>query len=215
MIDVKGDHRYLIQWVGPRLPGDQLSAYREYMAILTDHVYNPSEITRVTVMQGHEDDTLLKFFPNGFICHDGPYKPIAERLEQIKADGALYKIQGPFGETPQAIQQDQIICEKLNSNEAFFVVGKGGDSSWYWIGEGASPEETEYAKKLGGILAAGASVNTGFKEGEETDDFWEALGGKTKYSSIKEMGIPIGFEPRLFQISNSQGFVHMKEIYNF
>lgn len=215
MIDVKGDHRYLIQWVGPRLPGDQLSAYREYMAILTDHVYNPSEITRVTVMQGHEDDTLLKFFPNGFICHDGPYKPIAERLEQIKADGALYKIQGPFGETPQAIQQDQIICEKLNSNEAFFVVGKGGDSAWYWIGEGASPEETEYAKKLGGILAAGASVNTGFKEGEETDDFWEALGGKTKYSSIKEMGIPIGFEPRLFQISNSQGFVHMKEIYNF
>jgi len=26
----------------------------------------------VSVMQGHEDDTMLTFFPNGFVCHDGP-----------------------------------------------------------------------------------------------------------------------------------------------
>jgi len=51
---------------------------------------------------------------------------------------------------------------------------------------------------LGAILAPDASVNTGFKEGEETDEFWAALGGKTEYSSIKNMGIAPGFEPRLF-----------------
>jgi len=198
VIDVKGDHRYLIQWFGPRMAGDKQSEYREYMSILTDHVFNPSEITRVSVNQGHEDNTLLTFFPNGFICHDGAYRPIAERLEQIKTDGALYKIQGPFGETPQAIQQDQVLCEKLNSNEAFFVVAAGGDAAWYWLGEGASPEESEYAKKLGSILASGASVNSGFKEGEEVEEFWTALGGKTTYSSIKEMGIPLGFQTRLF-----------------
>lgn len=74
VIDVKGsNHRYLMQWCGPRLSGDQVSAFREYMAILTDHTFIPAEITRVTVMQGHEDDTLLRFFPNGFVCHDGPY----------------------------------------------------------------------------------------------------------------------------------------------
>jgi len=77
-----------------------VSEYREYLAILTNHVYIPSEVTRVSVMQGHEDDTLLTFFPNGFICHDGAYEPIAERIESLKTRGAMYKIQGPFGEKP-------------------------------------------------------------------------------------------------------------------
>jgi villin 1 len=104
-IDVKGEnHRYIIQWFGPRLTGDLVSKYRAYLDILTDHVLAPREITRVSVMQGHEDDTLLKFFPSGFMCHDGPYQVLEEKLNQIKSNGCLYKIQGPFGETPQAIQ---------------------------------------------------------------------------------------------------------------
>jgi gelsolin len=121
-----------------------------------------------------------------------------ERRNVIKEKGCLYKIQGPFGECPQAIEQDQIIASKLNSNEAFFNVAKGADACWYWAGEGATEEEGNYAKKLGAILAPDASVNTGFKEGDETDEFWAALGGKTEYSSIKSMGIAPGFEPRLF-----------------
>jgi hypothetical protein len=76
-IDVKGeDHRYLIQWIGPRLPGDETIKFRDYMAKLTDYIFSPNEVTRLSVSQGHEDDTVLKFFPNGFICHDGPYKPL-------------------------------------------------------------------------------------------------------------------------------------------
>ena len=72
MIDVKGEHhRYVIQWFGPRLPSDVQSDYRKYMDMVTNNILSPREITRITVMQGHEDDTLLNFFPNGFICHDG------------------------------------------------------------------------------------------------------------------------------------------------
>jgi len=67
---------------------------------LTNYVYIPSEITRTSVMQGHEDDTFLTFFPNGFICHDGAYEPIADRIEALKARGAMFKVQGPFGEKP-------------------------------------------------------------------------------------------------------------------
>lgn len=107
------------------------------------------------------------------------------------------------------------MAKNLNSNEAFFVVAKGGDAAFYWLGEGASEDESNYAKKLADILAPGASVKTGFKEGEESEEFWAALGGKTTYSSIKEMGIAPGFEARLFHCSTSQGYFHMKEIYNF
>lgn len=42
-IDVQGEsHRYLIQWIGPRLPGDKVSANREYMAKLTDYTFSPN-----------------------------------------------------------------------------------------------------------------------------------------------------------------------------
>jgi hypothetical protein len=46
----------------------------------------------------------LTFFPDGFICHDGDYMPIADKIAKIKEDGCMFKIQGPFGEKPQAIE---------------------------------------------------------------------------------------------------------------
>ena len=52
----------------------------------------PREITRISVQQGHEDDTLLTFFQNGFICHDGPYQKLVDRLTQIASDGTMYRI---------------------------------------------------------------------------------------------------------------------------
>lgn len=208
-------HRYIVQWFGPRLPSDQVSEHRSYISELTDGIFSPSEITRISVMQGHEDDTLLKFFPNGFICHDGAILDLAAQQAKLAESGALYRIQGPFGEQPQAIQQDKCICANLNSQEAYFVIAPGGQKCFYWIGEGASEDEAAYAQKLGDILCPGAPSKTGFKEGAETDDFWEALGGKTEYSSMKELGIAPGFEARMFNISNSQGYLHMKEVYNF
>jgi len=60
----------------------------------------PREITRISVQQGHEDDTLLTFFANGFICHDGPYQKLADRLAQVASAGTMYRVQGPFGEQP-------------------------------------------------------------------------------------------------------------------
>ena len=107
------------------------------------------------------------------------------------------------------------MCKNLNSNEAFVVVAKGGDAVFHWLGKGASDDEKAYAKSLGAIIAPSASVNTGFEEGSETDEFWAALGGKTEYASSKELGFAPGFEPRLFQITNSQGYMYMHEIYNF
>lgn len=79
MIDVQGtSHRYIIQWFGPRLPSDVQSNYRKFADILTGGVHQ-NDWTRTTVMQGHEDDTLLTFFPNGFVCHDGPRASMADR----------------------------------------------------------------------------------------------------------------------------------------
>lgn len=185
------------------------------MDILTENILSPREITRSTVLIGHEDDTFLAFFPAGFIVHKGNYMPIADRINQIKENGAMFRVQGPFGEKPQAIEQGSIECKHLNSNEAFFVVAKGGDAAWAWHGDGATQDEKNYASSLTEILTPGAAVKASIKEHEEPAEFWEALGGKSEYLSVKELSIAPGFEARLFQVSNSQGYMHMKEIYNF
>lgn len=94
MIDIKGErHRYIIQWYGKRVPTDIQMANRRYMDILTDGIFSPREITRVNVQHGHEDDTLLTFFDTGFIVHDGSRVPLGEKLAQIKAEGAMYRVQ--------------------------------------------------------------------------------------------------------------------------
>jgi len=62
------------------------------MDILTGGVFQPNLWTRVSVKQGHEDDTLLTFFKDGFVCHDGEYKPLAEAEKAITENGCLFKI---------------------------------------------------------------------------------------------------------------------------
>jgi len=52
-----------------------------------------------------------------------------------------------------------------------------------------------------------------FKEGAENGDFWIAIKGKGDYSKIKEqMAVSDGFEPRLFEVSNSSGYTFMKQV---
>ena len=48
VIDVQGDHRYCIQWFGPRTNQSDVAKYRNYVDILTDYTHASSEISRVT-----------------------------------------------------------------------------------------------------------------------------------------------------------------------
>lgn len=58
--------------------------------------------------------------------------------------------------------------------------------------------------------------HTEVEEGQEEEDFWTSFdGGKTEYSSLKELGFAPGFQPRLFQLSNASGYMTMKEIFNY
>lgn len=59
----------------------------------------------------------------------------------------------------------------------------------------------------------GAQVS--FSEGEEPEEFWDALGGKQEFMQYKACGIPADFEPRLFNVSNSGGYLFVKEIFGF
>jgi len=69
IIDLKGKkHRYVLMWMGPKLDAEQYSYTSKYMDIITNFE-NSSEITRSRVRKGHEEESLLSLFPNGFITY--------------------------------------------------------------------------------------------------------------------------------------------------
>ena len=84
-----------------------MSELTEYAVKHTDYVLTVYDETRLLVQQGHEDDTLLKFFDH-FIMHDGPHMNLEDLIDKIRTEGAMYRIQGLYGETPTATQQDKL-----------------------------------------------------------------------------------------------------------
>lgn len=109
---------------------------------------------------------------------------------------------GPYGESPQAIQQNLVQASNLNSGESFVLVSAGGSNVWSWHGPASTDAEKAYSDKLCGILSKEAK--TVVQEHSEPDDFWTALGGKTEYLDYKEIGMDPDFEARLFDMRFSE-----------
>jgi len=82
-----------------------------------------------------------------------------------------------------------------------------------WIGNGANDEERAVAGRVTERLKGSRNVEE-FREGQESDEFWETLGGKTEYVTSKVMDEG-AHDPRLFQGSNVTGSFVMEEIFNF
>ena len=76
----------------------------------------------------------------------------------------------------------------LDSSDVFIL--ETPSKTWVWSGQGSVEEETEQAVRLSGVVSPGREMVM-VKEGEEEDEFWEALGGKTEYNNSDDINKPI------------------------
>ena len=90
-------------WMGPKLNMEEQSASSKFIDILTNYE-NSSSITRTRVRRGHEEESLLSLFPSGFITLHGKRQPIHETISVFKSNGALFRVQAPYGAGVRAIQ---------------------------------------------------------------------------------------------------------------
>ena len=169
------------------------------MDIVTNYE-NGTHITRARVRLGHEEESLLSLFSNGFVVHRGAHRPVAEKLQEMIQNGSMLRIQAPFGASAKAIEQESVLCSNLNSGDAYIVTSPQGH--WLWEGLGANEEEHKWADHFFQHLFQGGQT---IKEEAEPEEFWASVGGKTEYSNVKDTGIALGFEPRLFHCSNASG----------
>lgn len=211
IVDLKSStHRYQINWQGPKLIGEQHAMNSEAMEIISEHV-NTSDMTRIRVRKGHEDETFLRFFPH-FCVLDEARVPMAEFNAKLAEKGGMFRVQAPYGSGARAIEQNERSSKYLNSGDAFVVFTPQAANAYVWCGLGASEVEIKAATEACQAFTAKPATTATFKENEETDDFWEALGGKGEYSTSKEALLCPGFEPRLYHVSNQSGYTFMKEV---
>ncbi|KAF3590379.1 hypothetical protein DY000_02027602 [Brassica cretica] len=123
---------------------------------------------------------------------------------------ALFRIQGSGPENMQAIQVEPV-ASSLNSSYCYIL---HNDSSVFtWTGNLATSTDQELVERQLDLIKPNLQTRAQ-KEGSESDQFWELLGGKTEYSSQKLTKEPES-DPHLFSCTFTKEILKVTEIYNF
>uniref|UniRef100_A0A4W5RSG0 Gelsolin n=1 Tax=Hucho hucho TaxID=62062 RepID=A0A4W5RSG0_9TELE len=196
----------IYMWQGSDSSQDEIGASAILGAQLDDELGGGP--VQVRVVQGKEPAHLMSLFggqpmvvyKGGTSRDGGQSAPAGTRLFQVRSNSA--------GCT-RAVEVDAV-SSNLNSNDAFLLVTPG--ASFVWMGQGASDTEKNGTQQLCVILGVSSSE---LPEGGETDDFWEALGGKAAYrtsSRLRSKDKMDAHPPRLFACSNKTGNFIIEEV---
>ncbi|XP_056862428.1 villin-5-like, partial [Raphanus sativus] len=123
---------------------------------------------------------------------------------------ALFRVQGSGPEDMQAIQIDAV-STRLNSSYCYIL---HGDSTVFtWCGNLTTSDDQELMERMLDLIKPDEHTKSQ-KEGIESEQFWELLGGKSEYPSkkIKKDGES---DPHLFSCTFSNETLKVTEIFNF
>ncbi|XP_062183708.1 villin-4-like isoform X2 [Phragmites australis] len=123
---------------------------------------------------------------------------------------ALFRIQGTGSENLQALQVDAV-ASSLNSSYCYIL--HNGNTVFTWTGNLTTSLDHDLVERQLDVIKPDLPSRSQ-KEGRETDQFWELLGGKSKYPNQKVVR-ELESDPHLFSCILSQGNVKVKEIHHF
>ncbi|KAF5742910.1 Villin 4 isoform 2 [Tripterygium wilfordii] len=169
----------------------------------------------------YESNEPIQFFSifQSFIVFKGgvsdEYKKyIAEKEITDKTyneDGiALFRVQGSGPDNMQAIQVEPV-ASSLNSSYCYIL--HSGSTVFTWSGSLTTPEDQELIERQLDLIKPNLQSRPQ-KEGVESEQFWDLLGGKAEYSSQK-IGREAESDPHLFSCTFAKGNLKVTEIYNF
>jgi len=170
------------------------------------------------VVQGKEPPHFRQLFKGKMVVHSGGkasgFKNSTEG-DSYDTDGiSLYHIKGSSELNTYGVQVEEK-ARYLNSGDCFALLTP--KTMYQWNGGGANDAEKAVAANICDMLKdvpPGGREVVVLAEGEEPDEFWEAVGGKEEYPKTKAGDEPPR-DPRLFQCSNATGVFAVEEIQNF
>ncbi|XP_041019138.1 villin-4-like [Juglans microcarpa x Juglans regia] len=208
---------YLIgTWFGKQsVEGERASAISLASKILESLKFLPAQ---ARIYEGNEPIQLYSIFQSFIVfkggLSDGYKNDIAEKGipdDTYKEDGiALFRVQGTGPDNMQAIQVEAV-ASSLNSSYCYIL---HSDSTIFtWSGSLTTSDNQELVERQLDLIKPNVQSKTQ-KEGAESDQFWDLLGGKSEYPSQKIVR-EAESDPHLFSCDFSKGNLKVTEIYNF
>jgi len=195
-------HTILYYWIGAGATIDEVTAL-PILTVQLDAEEFDDRATQIRVTQGHEPLHLLLLFGTLVINKGGTSREGGQTETDEKR---LFHVHAGASGKSRAVEVSAE-SSKLNSNDSFVLVTP--TSSYLWIGKGATEGEVSSAVAVADLLNASELQHV--LEGEETDEFWDELGGKSSYFSsptLQDKDMPL----RLFECYDSTGNFTVEEV---
>eukprot|EP00300_Choanocystis_sp_HF-7_P015692 c19141_g1_i3.p1 GENE.c19141_g1_i3~~c19141_g1_i3.p1 ORF type:complete len:804 (+),score=216.53 c19141_g1_i3:39-2450(+) len=171
--------------------------------------------TQVRVVQGKEPTHFLSLFKGHLVIHQGGIASGFKNRndsDSYDTDGtSLFHVKGTNATNTRAVQVEETAAS-LNSGDAFILMTP--TVFFLWFGNGCNDSERHSARAITGMLKHSSLQAVEIAEGQEPDEFWAALGGKTDYASSKGL-VEAPEAARLFHCSNAVGVFNVEEVPNF
>ncbi|XP_047330593.1 villin-4-like [Impatiens glandulifera] len=203
-------------WIGRQsVEEDRVSAVSQASKMVESLKFLP---VQARVYEGNEPLQFLSIFQDFIVFKGG----LSDAYKKYLADNelpdttyseegiALFRIQGTGPENMQAIQVETV-ASSLNS--AYCYILHNGSTVFTWSGNLTNSEDQELVERQLDILKPNLQSKPQ-KDGNESEQFWELLGGKAEYSSQKIIQDAEN-DPHLFSCTYLKESLQVKEIYNF
>uniref|UniRef100_A0A8C0GU40 Villin-1 n=1 Tax=Chelonoidis abingdonii TaxID=106734 RepID=A0A8C0GU40_CHEAB len=204
---VNNKQHYIIYiWQGRHASKDEITA-SAYQAVILDQQYDNAAV-QVRVPMGKEPAHLMAIFKGKMVVYAGGTSR-AGNTEPVPST-RLFHVHGTNEYNTKAIEVPPR-ASSLNSNDVFVL--KTQACCYLWYGKGCSGDEREMAKTVADLITKTEKLV--IAEGQEPDNFWVALGGKSQYANSKLQEETLSITPRLFECSNQTGTFVATEITDF
>ena len=182
---------------------------------LDDEVHGKA--IQVRVVQGKEPRHFIKMFQGKMIVFSGGkasgFKNIHDH-DTYDTDGTrLFRVRGTCAEDVMTTQMQPEVASTLDVDDVFIL--ETPKKTWIWKGSESTKDELQHAITMAPIISP-KHESILIREGQETAEFWEALGGKgTPSRASDDCPQPI-LDPRLFHCKLSPtGTFRAYEVYDF
>lgn len=203
------DHFMIYYWIG----NESLKEEQEVAALKTieldQRLKELSVLTRV--IEGKEPPHFLAIFRGKMITFQGRTSiGIRNGVSYSKDQSYLLHVQGTNEFTTKA-NQVQKCASSLNSYDVFVLLTK--EIVYVWAGKRSTGDEREMAKR---IASQSGREMVLVSEGQEREDFWNAIGGKKSYNQNIHLEEEIDTrQARFYQCTINSGQLDVHEILGF
>ncbi|GFQ05695.1 villin-4 [Phtheirospermum japonicum] len=210
------DEHLIGTWFGKHsVEEDQVAAVSQASKMVESMKFVP---TQARIHEGNEPLQFFAIFQSFIVFKGGLSKGyknyIAEKElqdETYSEDGlALFRVQGSGPENMQAIQVDPV-ASSLNSSYCYIL--HSGSTVFTWCGNLTTSEAQELAERQLDLIRPNSQSKLQ-KEGAESEQFWDLLGGKSEYLSQK-IARKAESDPHLFSCTLTKGDLKVTEVHNF